>query len=72
MAGLRRRGCNSFASGNALVRRQRGALLDVLDQQVECTLRVRLQELESLATLSRNAQARIYIGFDKHTAAPAE
>lgn len=33
---------------------------------------LRLQELESLATLSRNAQARIYIGFDKHTAAPAE
>jgi regulator of protease activity HflC (stomatin/prohibitin superfamily) len=29
---------------------------------------LRLQELESLATLSRNAQARIYIGFDKHTA----
>jgi regulator of protease activity HflC (stomatin/prohibitin superfamily) len=27
---------------------------------------LRLQELESLATLSRNAQARIYIGFDKH------
>lgn len=33
---------------------------------------LRLQELESLATLSRNAQARIYIGFDKHTAAPSE
>ena len=33
---------------------------------------LRLQELESLANLSRNAQARIYIGFDKHTAAPAE
>jgi len=30
---------------------------------------LRLQELESLAVLSRNAQARIYIGFDKH--APA-
>jgi regulator of protease activity HflC (stomatin/prohibitin superfamily) len=28
---------------------------------------LRLQELESLAVLSRNAQARIYIGFDKHT-----
>jgi regulator of protease activity HflC (stomatin/prohibitin superfamily) len=27
---------------------------------------LRLQELESLAVLSRNAQARIYIGFDKH------
>jgi len=27
---------------------------------------LRLEELESLATLSRNAQARIYIGFDKH------
>jgi regulator of protease activity HflC (stomatin/prohibitin superfamily) len=27
---------------------------------------LRLQELESLAILSRNAQARIYIGFDKH------
>lgn len=27
---------------------------------------LRLQELESLATLSRNAQARLYIGFDKH------
>jgi regulator of protease activity HflC (stomatin/prohibitin superfamily) len=33
---------------------------------------LRLQELESLATLSRNAQARIYIGFDKHTATPSE
>ena len=32
---------------------------------------LRLQELESLAVLSRNAQARIYIGFDKH-AAPAD
>jgi regulator of protease activity HflC (stomatin/prohibitin superfamily) len=32
---------------------------------------LRLQELESLAVLSRNAQARIYIGFDKHTA-PAD
>ncbi|MBO0869307.1 MAG: slipin family protein [Micromonosporaceae bacterium] len=32
---------------------------------------LRLQELESLATLSRNAQARIYIGFDKH-ASPAQ
>ncbi len=30
---------------------------------------LRLQELESLATLSRNAQARIYIGFDKHASA---
>jgi regulator of protease activity HflC (stomatin/prohibitin superfamily) len=30
---------------------------------------LRLQELESLATLSRNAQARIYIGFDKHATA---
>jgi len=29
---------------------------------------LRLQELESLAVLSRNAQARIYIGFDKHAA----
>jgi regulator of protease activity HflC (stomatin/prohibitin superfamily) len=29
---------------------------------------LRLQELESLANLSRNAQARIYIGFDKHQA----
>ncbi|MDT5027607.1 MAG: hypothetical protein QOE61_4033 [Micromonosporaceae bacterium] len=29
---------------------------------------LRLQELESLAVLSRNAQARIYIGFDKHQA----
>jgi len=27
---------------------------------------LRLEELESLANLSRNAQARIYIGFDKH------
>jgi len=27
---------------------------------------LRLQELESLASLSRNAQARLYIGFDKH------
>ena len=33
---------------------------------------LRLQELESLATLSRNAQARIYIGFDKHAADPAD
>lgn len=33
---------------------------------------LRLQELESLAIVSRNAQARIYIGFDKHTAAPSE
>jgi len=33
---------------------------------------LRLQELESLANLSQNAQARIYIGFDKHTAAPSE
>jgi len=33
---------------------------------------LRLQELESLATVSRNANARIYIGFDKHTAAPSE
>jgi regulator of protease activity HflC (stomatin/prohibitin superfamily) len=32
---------------------------------------LRLQELESMATLSRNAQARLYIGFDKH-ADPAE
>jgi regulator of protease activity HflC (stomatin/prohibitin superfamily) len=32
---------------------------------------LRLQELESLATLSRNAQARLYIGFDKH-ADPSE
>jgi regulator of protease activity HflC (stomatin/prohibitin superfamily) len=32
---------------------------------------LRLQELESLATLSRNAQARLYIGFDKH-ADPAD
>jgi regulator of protease activity HflC (stomatin/prohibitin superfamily) len=31
---------------------------------------LRLQELESLATLSRNAQARIYIGFDKHAINP--
>ena len=31
---------------------------------------LRLQELESLATLSRNAQARIYIGFDKHATNP--
>jgi regulator of protease activity HflC (stomatin/prohibitin superfamily) len=30
---------------------------------------LRLQEIESLAVLSRNAQARIYIGFDKHTPA---
>ncbi len=30
---------------------------------------LRLQELESLAVLSRNAQARIYIGFDKHAIA---
>jgi regulator of protease activity HflC (stomatin/prohibitin superfamily) len=29
---------------------------------------LRLQELESLAVLSRNSQARIYIGFDKHVA----
>ena len=33
---------------------------------------LRLQELESLAVLSRNAQARIYIGFDKHTSASAD
>jgi regulator of protease activity HflC (stomatin/prohibitin superfamily) len=33
---------------------------------------LRLEELESLATLSRNAQARIYIGFDKHTANPTD
>ena len=33
---------------------------------------LRLQELESLATLSRNAQARIYIGFDKHAADPTD
>ena len=33
---------------------------------------LRLEELESLANLSRNAQARIYIGFDKHTAAPSD
>jgi regulator of protease activity HflC (stomatin/prohibitin superfamily) len=31
---------------------------------------LRLQELESLAVLSRNAQARIYIGFDKHAGTP--
>jgi regulator of protease activity HflC (stomatin/prohibitin superfamily) len=31
---------------------------------------LRLQELESLAVLSRNAQARIYIGFDKHAETP--
>jgi regulator of protease activity HflC (stomatin/prohibitin superfamily) len=31
---------------------------------------LRLQELESLAVLSRNAQARIYIGFDKHAGPP--
>ncbi len=30
---------------------------------------LRLHELESLAVLSRNAQARIYVGFDKHTSA---
>jgi regulator of protease activity HflC (stomatin/prohibitin superfamily) len=33
---------------------------------------LRLQELESLATLSRNAQARIYIGFDKHAVDPTD
>jgi len=33
---------------------------------------LRLQELESLAVLSRNAQARIYIGFDKHATASAD
>ena len=33
---------------------------------------LRLQELESLAVLSRNAQARIYIGFDKHTSVSAD
>ena len=33
---------------------------------------LRLQELESLAVLSRNAQARIYIGFDKHAGTPAQ
>ncbi len=33
---------------------------------------LRLHELESLATVSRNANARIYIGFDKHTATAAE
>jgi regulator of protease activity HflC (stomatin/prohibitin superfamily) len=33
---------------------------------------LRLQELESLAVLSRNSQARIYIGFDKHGSASAD
>ena len=33
---------------------------------------LRLQELESLAVLSRNAQARIYIGFDKHAGTPSD
>jgi len=33
---------------------------------------LRLEELESLANLSRNAQARIYIGFDKHQANPSD
>lgn len=27
---------------------------------------MRLRELETLAELARNANARIYIGFDKH------
>ena len=31
---------------NALVRRQRGALLDVLHQEVECALRVRHDQFE--------------------------
>jgi regulator of protease activity HflC (stomatin/prohibitin superfamily) len=33
---------------------------------------LRLQELESLSTMSRNAQARLYIGFDKHLADAAD
>ena len=40
------------------------------DAYVQHPALLRLQELESLATLSRNAQARIYIGFDKHAANP--
>jgi regulator of protease activity HflC (stomatin/prohibitin superfamily) len=36
------------------------------DAYAEHPALLRLQELESLATLSRNAQARLYIGFDKH------
>ena len=30
-----------------------------------------MSELEALATLAKNANARIYIGFDKHLAAEA-
>lgn len=33
---------------------------------------LRLRELETLTALSRNAQARIDIGFDRHAAPPAE
>jgi regulator of protease activity HflC (stomatin/prohibitin superfamily) len=40
------------------------------DAYVQHPALLRLQELESLATLSRNAQARIYIGFDKHATNP--
>jgi regulator of protease activity HflC (stomatin/prohibitin superfamily) len=43
--------------------RQRTANADAYAQHPAL---LRLQELESLAVLSRNAQARIYIGFDKH------
>jgi regulator of protease activity HflC (stomatin/prohibitin superfamily) len=42
------------------------------DAYVQHPALLRLQELESLATLSRNAQARIYIGFDKHATAGSD
>jgi regulator of protease activity HflC (stomatin/prohibitin superfamily) len=49
--------------------RQRSANADAYAQHPAL---LRLEELESLASLSRNAQARIYIGFDKHTANPTD
>src|SRR5512133_2229670 len=46
VAGLGRRGRNRAAAGNALVRRKRAAALDETSQQIECLLRVRLDQLE--------------------------
>ena len=49
-----------------------GLVLSSYPHRDQAAYLLRLQELESLATMSRNAEARIYIGFDKHTASPSE
>jgi len=43
---LRRRIADRAAAGDALARRQRRAALDVLDEEVERALRMRLDELQ--------------------------